>query len=80
MRVALDAEGWPVGAPEVFLDLTAEGLNPDGAVIDAEGVLWLAEWGAGRVAAYAPDGGVPARCRTVAARRNPPARPSAGRI
>ena len=56
MRVALDAEGWPQGQPETFLDLTAEGLNPDGAVVDAAGVLWLAQWGAGRVAAYAPDG------------------------
>lgn len=56
MRVALDANGWPKGAPEVYLDLTAQGLNPDGAVIDATGVLWLAEWGASRVAAYAPDG------------------------
>lgn len=56
MRVPLDAEGWPEGAPEVFLDLTAEGRNPDGAVVDADGVLWLAEWGAGRVAAYGPEG------------------------
>jgi sugar lactone lactonase YvrE len=55
-RVALDAEGWPVGAPEVFLDLTAEGLYPDGAVIAADGTFWNAQWGAGRVAAYAPDG------------------------
>lgn len=56
MRVALDADGWPKGQPQVFLDLTAKGLNPDGAVIDASGVLWLAQWGAARVAAYAPDG------------------------
>jgi sugar lactone lactonase YvrE len=56
MRVALDSDGWPKGSPEIFLDLTAEGLNPDGGVVDAEGVLWLAQWGAGRVAAYAPDG------------------------
>ncbi|MEM6713103.1 MAG: SMP-30/gluconolactonase/LRE family protein [Pseudomonadota bacterium] len=57
MRVALDAEtGLPSGAPRVFLDLTAEGLNPDGAVFDTEGCLWLAEWGASRVARYAPDG------------------------
>jgi sugar lactone lactonase YvrE len=56
MRVPLDPEGWPAAAAEVFLDLTAEGLNPDGAVVDAEGVLWLAQWGAGRVAAYGPDG------------------------
>ncbi|MBL4930132.1 SMP-30/gluconolactonase/LRE family protein [Fuscibacter oryzae] len=55
-RVALDAQGWPVGKPELFLDLVPEGLNPDGAVVDAAGLLWLAQWGAGRVAAYAPDG------------------------
>ncbi|MFN3972043.1 MAG: SMP-30/gluconolactonase/LRE family protein [Gemmobacter sp.] len=63
MRVALDADGWPKGEPEVFLDLAAEGLSPDGAVVDATGVTWLAEWGAARVAAYAPDG---ARLRVVA--------------
>lgn len=56
IKVALDAEGWPVGAPQVWLDLTGEGLNPDGAVIDAEGIFWNAQWGAGRVAAYAGDG------------------------
>ena len=56
MKVALDAQGWPSGSPEVWLDLSAEGLNPDGAVIDAAGRLWNAQWGAGRVAAYAPDG------------------------
>jgi sugar lactone lactonase YvrE len=55
-RVALDAQGWPVGKPELFLDLASEGLNPDGAVVDAAGLLWLAQWGAGRVAAYAQDG------------------------
>lgn len=58
MRVGLDAAGWPLGAPEVFLDLTAQGLNPDGAVVDAAGLMWLAQWGAARVAAYAPDGGL----------------------
>lgn len=56
LRVELDAEGWPSGRPEVFVDLSAEGLNPDGAVTDAEGALWNAQWGAGRVARYLPDG------------------------
>ncbi len=56
MRVALDADGWPKGEPSVFLDLSVHGIHPDGAVIDAEGILWLAEWGSSRVAAYAPDG------------------------
>ena len=51
-RVALDAEGWPSGASEVFIDLRGEGLNPDGAVVDAQGNLWNAQWGASRVACY----------------------------
>ena len=56
MRVALDSQGWPKGEPEVFLDLTADPSGPDGAVVDASGLLWLAQWGAGRVSAFAPDG------------------------
>lgn len=52
----LDAEGWPEAAPEVFLDLRPEGLNPDGAVTDADGALWIAQWGASRVARYTADG------------------------
>ncbi|MEO0390565.1 MAG: SMP-30/gluconolactonase/LRE family protein [Pseudomonadota bacterium] len=55
MRVPLDAEGWP-GAAEIFLDLKPDGLNPDGAVIDAAGRFWCAQWGASRVACYTPDG------------------------
>lgn len=55
-KVALDADGWPAGAAEVFVDLAAEGIYPDGAVVDAEGNVWNAQWGAGRVACYAPDG------------------------
>ncbi|MFD1913672.1 SMP-30/gluconolactonase/LRE family protein [Halodurantibacterium flavum] len=49
---ALDAEGWPEGPRQVFLDLRAEGLNPDGAVIDAEGGFWCAKYGAGAVMRY----------------------------
>jgi len=63
MQVSLDPHGWPDAEPRVFLDLVAEGLNPDGAVMDADGVLWLAEWGASRVSAYDPEG---RRLRSVA--------------
>lgn len=56
MRVALDRAGWPVSAPTTFVDLSSEGLNPDGAVVDKTGTLWIAQWGAGRVAAHGPDG------------------------
>jgi sugar lactone lactonase YvrE len=58
MRFPLDSEtGWPAGQAELFLDLTPEGLNPDGAVVDAAGNIWIAQWGASRVAAYDPKGG-----------------------
>jgi sugar lactone lactonase YvrE len=56
MRVALDADGWPQGTPECWLDLNEAGLNPDGAVFDADGNFWLALWGAGGVATYAASG------------------------
>ena len=56
MRVALDAKGWPAETPGVFVDLAPEGLFPDGAAVDANDGLWNAQWGAARVARYAPDG------------------------
>lgn len=57
MRQPLDPEtGWPEGKPGVFLDLREDGLNPDGAVVDAAGNVWIAEWGAARVSTYTPDG------------------------
>ncbi|WP_343079861.1 SMP-30/gluconolactonase/LRE family protein [Ostreiculturibacter nitratireducens] len=52
-RVALsETDGWPRGEPEVFIDFAARDRNPDGAVFDAEGNFWCAEWGASRVSAY----------------------------
>ena len=56
MRQPLDHEGWPKAAPTVFVDLEPDGLSPDGTVCDTEGGLWNAQWGAGRVARYLPDG------------------------
>ena len=55
-RQRLDAKGWPIGEAETFVDLAAEGLYPDGAVVDADAGVWNAQWGAGRVARYTPDG------------------------
>jgi sugar lactone lactonase YvrE len=52
MRVALDTQGWPQGKPEVYLNFAGQDFGPDGAVIDAHGHMWLAQWGAGRVACY----------------------------
>ena len=56
MRLALDASGAPSGDPTVLIDTREEGLNPDGAVTDEDGNIWLAQWGAGRVACYNPGG------------------------
>lgn len=56
MKIRLDQNGWPTGAPEVHVDLRDEGLKPDGAVIDTEGNLWNAHWGSGLLCAYDPDG------------------------
>lgn len=56
-RQPLDpATGWPAGPAEAWLDLAPLGLVADGAVTDAAGNIWIAHWGAGRVAAYSPEG------------------------
>lgn len=56
-RVALDADGWPAGESEVFIDMTGTPVvKPDGAVIDTEGRLWTAQWGSSQVSCYGTDG------------------------
>lgn len=58
MKVTLDGAGWPSGTPAVFVDLGTGGPAPDGAIVDRDGFVWNAQWGASRVARYAPDGQV----------------------
>lgn len=48
--------GWPEGEAEVYLDFSTEDFGADGAVVDTDGNLWNAQWGAGRVACYSPKG------------------------
>ena len=55
-RVRLDSDGWPLGAPEVHIDLRGTDHWPDGAVIAADGTLWNAQWGSARVAVYDASG------------------------
>ena len=74
MRVAVDpATGLPTEEPSIFFDhrpSDAGGTHGsdgrgglDGAVCDAEGVVWNARWGASSIDAYAPDG---TRIRSIA--------------
>jgi len=51
-----DAETAQVGNIRLFTQMDGEEAWPDGSVIDAEGCLWNAQWGAGRVARYDPEG------------------------
>ncbi len=52
-----DAESGTLSNRRVFAH-TPLGTVPDGSTVDAEGFLWNAEWGNGRVVRYAPDGTV----------------------
>ena len=74
MRVVVDPDtGLPIGEPTLFFDHRpgdaggthgSDGMGGlDGAVCDAEGVIWNARWGAGLIDAYAPDG---TRIRSIA--------------
>lgn len=56
-RVDCDpATGLPRGETQIFVDRRGLAGGIDGSVTDADGVLWNAVWGQGRVDAYAPDG------------------------
>ena len=56
-RQPLDPQhGWPSGERQMLIDLQTHDLNPDGAVCDAQGNLWIAQWGAARIAQYSSRG------------------------
>lgn len=62
MRLSLDPDsGWPNGSAELFLDLNSLELNPDGAVTDAKGNLWIACWGDSAIRAFNQEGNEIAR-------------------
>jgi sugar lactone lactonase YvrE len=45
-----------LGPPKDLVRFPGGGAVPDGLVVDGEGTLWVAIWGAGQVHRYAPDG------------------------
>lgn len=59
-RYAFDAELGPIGTPDIFAT-TAAGIHPDGSCIDAQDHLWNAQWGAGEIVRYRPNGSVERR-------------------
>jgi L-arabinonolactonase len=50
----IEPEG-TLGARRDFAQ-TREGVDPDGAAVDADGCVWSAHWGGGCVVRYTPDG------------------------
>jgi sugar lactone lactonase YvrE len=62
-RVAVDpANALPIGEPAPLFDHRGGIGGLDGAVVDADGVIWNARWGASCVDAYSPEG---SRIRTI---------------
>jgi len=56
MQCDYEAETARVANLRLFTTMDNADAWPDGSVIDAEGCLWNAQWGAGQVCRYAPDG------------------------
>lgn len=57
LRVDCDPHsGLPLGEPRIFVDRRGMEGGVDGSVVDAEGRLWNARWGAGALDCYSPDG------------------------
>lgn len=45
-----------IGKRIEFLEFPGDWGYPDGMTVDAEGFLWIAHWGGGRVSRFTPDG------------------------
>ncbi len=62
-RVAIDpANAMPIGNPEALYDHRGGLGGLDGAVVDAEGLIWNARWGGSCIDVYTPEG---RRVRTI---------------
>ncbi|TDK60451.1 SMP-30/gluconolactonase/LRE family protein [Sapientia aquatica] len=56
MQCDYDSESAQVDNIRLFATLSETGAYPDGAVIDSDGCLWNAQWGAASVQRYSPLG------------------------
>jgi sugar lactone lactonase YvrE len=62
-RVAIDPlTATPIGSPSALYDHRGQAGSLDGAVVDAEGLIWNARWGGRCIDAYTPEG---TRVRTI---------------
>lgn len=52
----MDPQNGDISNRRLFADYSSTGDRPDGACFDADGGLWTAFFGGGRVVRYAPDG------------------------
>lgn len=52
----LDDQGWPCADPGLFLDFADTKRNPDGAVTDRDGNVWIAFWGLSCIDVFGSDG------------------------
>ncbi|WP_311273196.1 MULTISPECIES: SMP-30/gluconolactonase/LRE family protein [unclassified Rhizobium] len=56
MAYRFDADAGTIHDERLFADTSDRPGRPDGSTVDADGYLWNAEYGGGRVVRYAPDG------------------------
>ena len=74
MRVAVDpATGLPAGDPDIFYDHRGGDGGLDGAICDADGVVWNARWGSGSIDGYSPQGQRVASLKVPASQSSCPA-------
>ena len=74
LRVACDpATGLPAGEPAIFIDHRGKHGGLDGSVVDADGNLWNARWGAGAVDQYDANGNLLRTCAVPARQSTCPA-------
>ena len=60
LKFDLDSDTGALSNRQIFVR-TARGAYPDGSTMDSDGHLWNAQWGAGCVVRYAPDGTISGR-------------------